>query len=148
MGVRTVAVRSVAMRRVRMVAMEDESTAAAFAQAVRGAGGAFGIGGSSGGGLHAFGIVVGGSSGGGLHERGCVELSHRAAQLEEEQHKREHRVAGCTDSNRTQLLAREARGPRGHNGSRSDGHHLNLRVQLHPGCTRMGTVLVPKSKVF
>ena len=123
-------VRMVAMRGVRMVAMEDESTAAAFAQAVRGAGGAFGIGGSSGGGLHAFGIGVGGSSGGGLHEQGCVELSHRAAQLEE-QHKRKHRVAGCTDSNRTQLLAREARGPRGHNGSSSDGHHLNLRVQLH-----------------
>ena len=114
MEVRTVAVRGVAMWRVamwrvRMVAMEDESTAAAFAQAVRGAGGAFGIG---------------GSSGGGLHEQGCAELSHRAAQLEEEQHKCEH-VAGCTDSNRTQQL--EARGPRGQNGSRSDGHQLNLR---------------------
>ena len=121
-------VRMVAMWRVRMVAMEDESTAAAFAQAVRGAGGAFGIGGSSGGGLHAFGIVVGGSSGGGLHERGCVEMSHRAAQLEEEQRKREHRVAGCTDSNRIHLLARGARGSRGQNGSRSDGHHLNLRA--------------------
>ena len=119
MGVRTVAVRSVAMWRVRMVAMEDESTAAAFAQAVRGAGGAGGA---------AFGIGVGGGSGVGLHERGCVELSHCAAQLEEEQHKRKHRVAGCTDSNRTQLLAREARGPRGQNGSRSDGHHLNLRA--------------------
>ena len=104
----------VAMWRVRMVAMEDESTAAAFAQAVRGAGGAFGIG---------------GGSGGGLHEQGCAKLSHRAAQLEEEQHKCEHRVAGCTDSNRTQLLAREARGPRGQNGSRSDGHHFYLRVQ-------------------
>jgi len=77
-GVRTVAVRSVAMWRVRMVAMwrvrmvamEDESTAAAFAQAVRGAGGAFGIVGSSSGGLHAFGIGVGGGSGVGLHERG------------------------------------------------------------------------------
>ena len=52
---RSVAVRRVAMRRVRMVAMEDESTAAAFTQAVRGAGGAFGIG-------------VGGSSGGRLYE--------------------------------------------------------------------------------
>ena len=103
-------VRMVAMWRVRMVAMEDESTAAAFAQAVRGAGGAFGIG---------------GGSGGGLHEQGCANLSHRATQLEEEQHKCEHRVAGCTDSNRTQQL--EARGPRGQNGSRSDGHQLNLR---------------------
>jgi hypothetical protein len=101
-----------------MMAMEDESTAAAFAQAVRGAGGAGG----------AFGIGVGGSSGGGLHERGCVEMSHRAAQLEEEQRKREHRVAGCTDSNRIHLLARGARGSRGQNGSRSDGHHLNLRA--------------------
>jgi len=69
-AMRSVAVRRVAMRRVRMVAMEDESTAAAFAQAVRGAGGAFGIGGSSSGGLHAFGIGVGGSSGGGLHAFG------------------------------------------------------------------------------
>ena len=133
-------VRMVAMRRVRMVAMEDESTAAAFAQALRGAGGAFGIGGSSGGGLHAFGIGVGGGSGVGLHERGCVELSHRAAQLDEEQHKCEHRMAGCTDSNRTQLLAREARGPR--------SHQLNMRVHLpvvHDDDE--GTDLVQKSKV-
>jgi hypothetical protein len=44
------------------------SVEAGCAHAVRGAGGAFGIG-------------VGGSSGGGLHEQ---NLSHRAAQLEEE----------------------------------------------------------------
>ena len=33
-----------------------------------------------------FGVGVGGSDGGGLHEQGCADLSHRAAQLEEEQH--------------------------------------------------------------
>ena len=58
------------MWRVRMVAMEDESTAAAFTHTVRGSGGAFGVG-------------VGGGGGGGL--LGCAELSHRAAQPEEEQ---------------------------------------------------------------
>ena len=63
-------VRMVAMRRVRMVAMEDESTAAAFTHTVRGSGGAFGVG-------------IGGSGGGGLLD--CAVLSHRAAQLEEDQ---------------------------------------------------------------
>jgi hypothetical protein len=53
-----------------MVAMEDESTAAAFTHTVRGSGGAFGVG-------------VGGSGGGGLLD--CAVLSHRAAQLEEDQ---------------------------------------------------------------
>jgi hypothetical protein len=57
------------VRMVRMVAMKKKpSVEAGSAHAVRGAGGAFGIG-------------VGGSSGGGLHEQ---NLSHRAAQLEEE----------------------------------------------------------------
>ena len=60
------------VRMVRMVAMKNAnkklSVEAGCAHAVRGAGGAFGIG-------------VGGSSGGGLHEQ---NLSHRAAQLEEE----------------------------------------------------------------
>jgi len=45
-----------------------------------------------------FGVGVGGSDGGGLHEQGCADLSHRAAQLEEEQQTCEHRVAGCIDS--------------------------------------------------
>jgi hypothetical protein len=48
---------------------EEELAAAECAHAVRGAG--------------AFGIGVGGSGGGGL--LGCAELSHRAAQLEEDQ---------------------------------------------------------------
>jgi len=73
-------VRMVAVGRVRMVAVEDEE----FAFAVRrGAGGTFGVG-------------VGGSDGVSLHGQGCADLSHRAAQLEEEQHTCEHRVAGCT----------------------------------------------------
>ena len=81
----------VAMRRVRMVAVEKELAAAACAPAVRGTGGAVGVG-----------VSVGGSDGG-LHEQRCAEMSHRAAQLEEEQNKDEHRVAGCTgDSDRTQ----------------------------------------------
>ena len=42
---------------MRMVTMEEESTAAGCAHAVRGAGGAFGVG-------------VGGSDGGSLHEQG------------------------------------------------------------------------------
>ena len=58
---------------------------AACALAVRGAGGTFGVG-------------VGGSDGVSLHEQGCADLSHRAAQLEEDQHTCEHRVAGCIDS--------------------------------------------------
>ena len=79
-----VAVRRVGVRRVRMVAVrrvpvpwivpvpwrvavEEELAAAECAHAVRGAG-AFGVGGSGGGGL-----------------LGCAELSHRAAQPEEEQ---------------------------------------------------------------
>ena len=75
-------VRMVAVGRVRMVAVEQEE----FAFAVRrGAGGTFGVG-------------VGGSDGVGLHDQVCAELSHRAAQLEEEQHTCEHRVAGCIDS--------------------------------------------------
>jgi hypothetical protein len=74
-------VRMVAVGRVRMVAVEEEE----FAFAVRrGAGGTFG--------------GVGGSDGVGLHDQVCAELSHRAAQLEEEQHTCEHRVAGCIDS--------------------------------------------------
>ena len=86
----------VAMRRVRMVAVEKELAAAACAPAVRGAGGAVGVGvGRSDG--------VGGSDGGSLHEQRCAEMSHCAAQLEEEQNNDEHRVAGCTgDSDRTQ----------------------------------------------
>ena len=86
----------VAMRRVRMVAVEKKLAAAACAPAVRGAGGAVGVGvGRSDG--------VGGSDGGSLHEQRCAEMSHRAAQLEEEQNNDEHRVAGCTgDSERTQ----------------------------------------------
>ena len=79
----------VAMRRVRMVAVEKELAAAACAPAVRGTGGAVGVG-----------VSVGGSDGG-LHEQRCAEMSHRAAQLEEEQNNDEHRVAGCT-SDRTQ----------------------------------------------
>ena len=75
-------VRMVAVGSVRMVAVEDEE----FAFAVRrGAGGTFGVG-------------VGGSDGVSLHEQGCADLSHRAAQLEEEQQTCEHRVAGCIDS--------------------------------------------------
>ena len=71
-----------------MVIMEKD-TAARCAHAVRGAGGAFGVG-------------VGGSDGGSLHEQGCAELSHCTAELEKEQNKCEHRVAGCTgDSDRT-----------------------------------------------
>ena len=106
-------VRMVAMWRVRMVAMEDESTAAAFAQAVRGAGGAFGIG---------------GGSGGGLHEQGCAKLSHRAAQLEEEQHKCEHRVAGCTDTNRTQPLAARGRRFQNQKGARNHANRVIARL--------------------
>ncbi len=73
-----------------MVAVpEEEFAATRCAHAVRSAGGAFGVG-------------VGGSDNGSLHEQGCAESSHRAAQLEEEQNKCEHRVAGCTgDSDRT-----------------------------------------------
>ena len=84
--VRMVAVRRVEVRRVRMVAVrrvpvpwivpvpwrvavEEELSAAVFAHAVRGAG--------------AFGVGVGGSGGGGLLD--CAVLSHRAAQLEEDQ---------------------------------------------------------------
>ena len=70
---------------VRTVAVEEELPAAACALAVRGAGGTFGVG-------------VGGSDGVSLHEQGCADLSHRAAQLEEDQHTCEHRVAGCIDS--------------------------------------------------
>jgi hypothetical protein len=90
------------VRRVRMVAVpwivpvpwrvvvEEEHAAAGCAHAVRGA-------------IQVIiGVGVGGSSSGSLHEQGCAELSHRAAQLEEEQNKCEHRVAGCTgDSDRT-----------------------------------------------
>ena len=66
-----------------------EFAAAGCAHAVGGAGGAVGDG-------------VGVSYGGSLHEQGCAELSHRAAQLEDEQNKCEHRVARCTgDSDRT-----------------------------------------------
>ena len=99
MGVRTVDVRRrwwrrmVAVRRrvpVRNVAVpEEELAAAGCAHAVCGAGGAVGVG-------------VGGSYSGSLHEQDCAELSHRAAQLEEEQNKCEPRVARCTgDSDRT-----------------------------------------------
>jgi hypothetical protein len=64
------------------VVVEEEHAAAGCAQAVRGA----------------IQVIIGV----GLHEQGCAELSHRAAQLEEEQNKCEHRVAGCTgDSDRT-----------------------------------------------
>ena len=78
MPVRRVAVRIVAVRGivpvrrvpVRRVAVEEELAAAGCAHAVRGAG--------------AFDIGVGGTGGGGL--LGCAELSHRAAQLEEDQH--------------------------------------------------------------
>ena len=78
----------VAMRRVRMVAVEKELAAAACAPV------GVGVGRSDG---------VGGSDGGSLHEQRCAEMSHRAAQLEEEQNNDEHRVAGCTgDSDRTQ----------------------------------------------
>jgi hypothetical protein len=78
-----VAVRKVAVRRVavRRVAVEEELAAAGCAHAVRSAGGAFGVG-------------VGGSDGGSLHEQGCAELSHCTAELEKEQNKCEHRVAG------------------------------------------------------
>ena len=77
MGVRRVpvpwivAVRRVPVRRVavRSVAVEEELAAAGCAHAVRGAG--------------AFGVGVGGSGGGGLLD--CAVLSHRAAQLEEDQ---------------------------------------------------------------
>ena len=63
--VRMVAVRSVAVRKVpmpwkvpvRSVAVDEELAAAGCAHAVRGAGGAFGVG-------------VGGSDGGSLHEQG------------------------------------------------------------------------------
>jgi hypothetical protein len=75
-----VVVRRVGVRRVRMVAVEEELAAAGCAHAVRGA---VGVGGAFGG-------------GGSLHEQGCAEKSHRAAQLEEEQNKCEHRVAGST----------------------------------------------------
>ena len=86
----------VAMRRVpvpwivavrRVAVPEQEELAAAWcAHAVRGA----------------VGVGVGGSDNGSLHEQGCAELSHRAAQLEEEQNKCEQIVAGCTgDSDRT-----------------------------------------------
>jgi len=72
-AVRRVAVRIVAVRRVAV----EEHAAAGCAHTVRGYGGAFGVGG-------------GGSGGGGL--LGCAELSHRAAQLEEEQHGQQRRV--------------------------------------------------------
>jgi hypothetical protein len=81
--VRMVAVRRVAVRRVavhgrmRMVVVPGaavEFAAARCAHAVRGAG-RFGVGGSGLGGLHRY--------------------SHRAAQLEEEQNKSEHRAARC-----------------------------------------------------
>ena len=55
------------------MAVEEELAAAGCAHAVRGAGGAVGVG-------------IGGSYSGSLHEQGCAELSHRAAQLEEDQH--------------------------------------------------------------
>ena len=91
-GVRIVAVRIMAMRRVpvrRVAVPEEELAAAGCAHAVCGAGGAVGVG-------------VGGSYSGSLHEQDCAELSHRAAQLEEEQNKCEPRVARCTgDSDRT-----------------------------------------------
>ena len=75
---RNVAVRIVAVRivAVRSVAVEEHA-AAGCAHTVRGSGGAFGVGG-------------GGSGGGGL--LGCADLSHRAAQLEEEQHGPQRRV--------------------------------------------------------
>ncbi len=68
------------------VVVEEEHAAAGCAQAVRGA----------------IQVIIGVGVGGSLHEQGCAELSHRAAQLEEEQNKCEHRVAGCTgNSDRT-----------------------------------------------
>jgi hypothetical protein len=82
-AVRRVAVRRVAVRRVAvhgrmwMVVVPGaavEFAAARCAHAVRGAG-RFGVGGSGLGGLHRY--------------------SHRAAQLEEEQNKSEHRAARC-----------------------------------------------------
>ncbi len=78
------------MWRVRMVVVpeeEEELAVTGCAPVVRGASGAVG---------------VGGSYTCSLHEQGCAELSHRAAQMEEEQNECEHRVAGCTgDSDRT-----------------------------------------------
>ena len=70
--VRMVAVRIVAVRRVAVVT--KELAVAACAHTMRGAGGAFGVG-------------VGGSGGdsGGGSLLGFADLSHRAAQLEEEQ---------------------------------------------------------------
>ena len=68
---------------------EEELAVTVCAPVVRGASGAVGVG-------------VGGSDGGSLHEQGCAELSHCTAELEKEQNKCEHRVAGCTgDSDRT-----------------------------------------------
>ena len=79
-----------------MVVVPIEFAAASeCAHAVRGAGGTFGVG-------------VGGSDGGGLHEQGCAELTHRAAQLEEQQHTCEHRVAGCIDSDEHVVVGRAA----------------------------------------
>jgi hypothetical protein len=55
-----------------VVVRAKEFPAAACAHAERrGAGGTFGVG-------------IGGSDGGGLDEQGCADLSHRAAQLEEQ----------------------------------------------------------------
>ena len=68
--------------------MEEEPAVVRCAHTVRGAGGAFGVG-------------VGGSRG----LLGCAELSHRAAQLEEEQNTRDHREAGC-ECGRHRICAR------------------------------------------
>ena len=80
------------MVNMRIVVMRIMTVEKELAAAACGAGGV-GVGGSDG---------VSGSDGCSLHEQRCAELSHRAAQLEEEQNKCEHRVAGCTgDSDRT-----------------------------------------------
>jgi hypothetical protein len=71
-----------------MVAVPEEELAAAGCAHVRGAGGAFG-----------FGVGVG--FGGGL--LGCAELSHRAAQPEEEQ-QGSTELCGRHDSSRLALL--------------------------------------------
>ena len=76
-------VRMVVVRRIVVVRAKEFAAAACAHAERRGAGGTFGVG-------------VGSSDGCGLDEQGCAELSHRAAQLEEDQHLLDGLARFCT----------------------------------------------------